>query len=54
LKHFNKKIFQKDFQQRQDIEGMLEIKPRNENQEYLAHFVNFKTLSHRGLGEDIV
>jgi hypothetical protein len=49
---FSQKLFQtKFFREYQKFEannhGMLEIKPRNENQEYLVHFLNYKTLTHR-------
>jgi hypothetical protein len=40
-------IFSKEFQQDNSINlDILEVKPRNENQEYLAHSLNYKTLTH--------
>ena len=33
--------------------GMLKFKPCYENQVYLAHYIKYKTLPHRGLCEDI-
>jgi hypothetical protein len=49
---FSQTLFQtKIFRQYQQFEannhGMLEIKPCNENQEYLVHSLNYKILTHR-------
>jgi hypothetical protein len=45
---FSQTLFQTNFSEFEaNNHGMLEIKPHNENQEYLVHSLNYKTLTHR-------
>jgi hypothetical protein len=48
---FSQTLFKQIFREYQQFEannhGMLEIKPRKENQEYLVHSLNYKTLTHQ-------
>jgi hypothetical protein len=48
------KFFQKEFQQDNSLNlGILKVKPRNKNQEYLTHSLNYRTLSLERLCEHI-
>jgi hypothetical protein len=46
-KSFSKKEFREYQHYKANNQGMLEIKPHNENQKYLVHSSNYETLTRR-------